>query len=181
MKTKTYARLALLIPLLIWVILIFVELVFNLVIPADLRSSEQMTVFGLLEMFIMFYVMGILFWFLPYLVLSIALLLISFTSRLKMLQYLFILSPFAMAILAMLEGTIITLSTRDLFKSSADILSNFIISTSFSLMMGILALVYGYICVGIGFGGYKLLQRFGMIVDEEKANPEIIRMISQEA
>jgi hypothetical protein len=86
-----------------------------------------------------------------------------------------------MAILAMLEGTIITLSTRDLFQSSADIISNFIISTSFSLMMGILALVYGYICVGIGFGGYKLLQQFGMIVDEEKANPEIIRMISQEA
>jgi hypothetical protein len=158
-----------------------VELVINLVIPADLRSSEQMTVFGFLELFIMFYVMGILFWFLPYLVLSIALLFISFTSRLKMLQYLFILSPFAMAILAMIEGTIITLSTRDLFMSSADLLSNFITSTSFSLMMGILALVYGYICVGLGFGGYKLLQQFGMIVDEEKANPEIIYVTSQEA
>jgi hypothetical protein len=65
--------------------------------------------------------------------------------------------------------------------SSADLLSNFITSTSFSLMMGILALVYGYICVGLGFGGYKLLQQFGMIVDKEKANPEIIYLTSQEA
>lgn len=181
MKTKTYARLALLIPLLIWVILLFVELVINLVIPADLRSSEQMTVFGFLELIMMFYVFGILFWFLPYLVLSIALLLISFTSRLKLLQFLFILSPFAMAILAMMEGTIITLATRDLFRQSADILSNLIASTSFSLIMGILSLVFGYICVGLGYGGYKLLQQFGLIVDEEKTKVEIIPITNQAA
>ena len=181
MNTKTYARLALLIPLVIWVILILVELVINLVVPAELRSSEQMKVFGILEIFMMFYVFGILFWFLPYLVLSIALLLSSFTSQLKMLQYLFILSPFAMAILAMMEGTIITLSTRELFMSSADLLSNFITGAGFSLMMGILALVYGYICVGLGFGGYKLLQQFGILVDKENINPEIINVSSQEA
>jgi hypothetical protein len=181
MNTKTYARLALLIPLLIWVVLILVELVINLAIPADLRSGEQMTVFGVLEIIIMFYVFGILFWFLPYLVLSVALLLISFKSRLKMLQYLFILSPFAMAILAMMEGAIITLSTRDLITPSADLLSNFIASAGFSLMMGILALVWGYVCVGLGFGGYTLLQRFGKIIDEEKTTAEVRILNSQEA
>jgi hypothetical protein len=181
MKTKTYARLALLIPLLIWVILTLVEFVYNLAIPADLRSSASMTVFSILEIIIMFYVFGILFWFLPYVVLSIALLFISFRSRLRMLQYLFILSPVAMAILAMAEGAIITLSIKDSIMPSADSLSNFIASAGFSLMMGILALAWGYVCVGIGFGGFKLLQRFGMIVDEEKPGSEVINVSSQVA
>jgi hypothetical protein len=47
--------------------------------------------------------------------------------------------------------------------------------------MGILSLVFGYICVGLGYGGYKLLQQFGLIVDEEKGNPEIINVSSQAA
>jgi hypothetical protein len=181
MKTRTYARLVLLIPLLLWVVLLLVELLINVVIPAELRSGEQMTVFGFLELLVVFYVIGILFWFLPYLVLSIALLLLSFTSRVKMLQYLFILSPFAMAVLTMMEITIILLATRDFILPSADLISNFVTSAGFNLMMGILALVYGYICVGLGFGGYKLLQRFGMIVNEEKAGSEIINVSSQVA
>jgi hypothetical protein len=43
-----------------------------------------------------------------------------------------------------------------------------------NLMMGILSLAYGYICVGLGFAGYKLLQRLGMIREEEKINSEVI-------
>ena len=181
MKTKTYARLALLIPLLIWVILIFVELAINLVIPADLRSSEQMTVFGFLEMFIMFYVMGILFWFLPYLVLSIAMLLISYKISLERLQYVLILSPFAMAILAMMEATLVSLPAGGFASPSADLATNFMTGIGINLMMGILSLVYGYICVGLGIAGYKLLQRFGKIKEEEKTNVEITNVNSQEA
>jgi hypothetical protein len=49
-----------------------------------------------------------------------------------------------------------------------------------NLMMGILSLVYGYLCVGLGFAGYKLLQRFGMIREEEKTNMEIKNLNSQE-
>lgn len=181
MKTRTYARLALLIPFLVWVILLLVELFINAVIPADLRSNGPTTFFGFVEIFMMYYVIGILLWFLPYLVLSMALLLISFKIRLETLQYLFLLSPFAMAILAMMEATIVSLATGDITLPSADLASNFKTSIGINLMMGILALVWGTICVGIGLGGYKLLQRFGKIDEEEKTNSEIISANSQEA
>ena len=189
MKTKTYARLALLIPLLLWVILLLVELLINTVIPADLRSNGPETFFGLLEIGILFYVIGIVLWFLPYLALAIAMLLISFKIPLKTLQYLFILSPFAMAILAMMEATLVSLAAGGFALTSADLASDFktdiginlLMGIGINLMMGILALVWGYICVGLGLGGYKLLQRLGIIKEEEKTSAGIINVASQEA
>ena len=181
MKIKTYARLALLIPLLLWVILLLVELLINAVIPADLRSNEPNTFLGALEIAILFYVIGIVLWFLPYLVLSITLLLLSFKLRLKTLQYLFTLSPFAMAMLAMIEATIVSVAGGGYAMSTADLPSNFNMGIGINVMMGILSLVYGYICVGLGIAGYKLLQRLGMIKEEEKANTEMLNVNSQEA
>ncbi len=174
MKTRTFARLALLIPLLIWVILLLVELLIYAVVPADLISNESTTFFGLLAMFIMFYVLGILLWFLPYLILSLTLLVLSFKLRIETLQYLFLLSPFAMAILAMLEATIVSLPAWSLASPSTDLASNLKMGIGINLMMGILSLIFGYLCVGIGFGSYKILQRFGMIKEEEKTRVEII-------
>ena len=181
MRTRSYARLALLIPLLLWVILLLVELLINAVIPAELRSNGPTTFFGFLEMFVLFYLIGILIWFLPYLVLAIALLVASFRSRPEMLRYLFILSPFAMAILAMMEATLVSLPAGGFASPSADLATNFTTGIGINLMMGILSLVYGYICVGLGFAGYKLLQRFGKIKEEEKENVEITDVNSQEA
>lgn len=181
MRAKSYARLALLIPLLIWVILIPVEILINAFIPADLRSNGPETVFGFLEIFILFYVIGILFWFLPYLVLCIILLLISFISQFEVLKYLYILSPFAMAMLVMLEVTIISLVTGGIAMPSPDLVSNFKYSAGINLLFGILALVWGYICVGLGLGGFKLLQRFGKIKEEVKIELEPINANSQAA
>jgi hypothetical protein len=178
MKTRTYARLALLIPILIWGILLLVELLINAVIPADLRSDGLTTIFGVLGVLLFSYVLGILFWFIPYLVLSIALLFMSFRSRLEVLRYLFILSPFAMAILVMLEVTILSLATGGIAVPSADLISNFKTSTGINLLVGILALVWGYICVGLGLGIYKLLQRFGTLKEEGKIGPEVVAVNS---
>jgi hypothetical protein len=178
MKTRTYARLALLIPLLLWVILLLVELLINAVIPADIRSNGSNTFLGVLEIVILFYVIGIVLWFLPYLVLSIAMLLISYKICLERLQYVLILSPFAMAILAMTEATLVSLPAGGFASPSADLATNFMTGIGINLMMGILSLVYGYICVGLGFAGYRLLQRFGMIREEEKFNSETIAVNS---
>ena len=98
-----------------------------------------------------------------------------------MLRYLFILSPFAMAILAMMEATLVSLPAGGFASPSADLATNFMTGIGINLMMGILSLVYGYICVGLGFVGYKLLQRFGKIKEEEKTNVEITNVNSQEA
>lgn len=174
MKTRTYARVVLLIPLLAWVILLLVELLINVAIPVDLRLDGPYTVLGFLEISILFYVMGILFWFLPYLVLCIALLLISFKSRLEVLKYLYILSPFAMAMLVMLEVTFISLPVGGMAVPSPELVPNFIYYVGVNLLFGILALVFGYIFVGLGFGGYKLLQHFGLIKDNAKFTSEVL-------
>jgi hypothetical protein len=179
MKTRVYARLVLLIPLLIWMIFLLVGMLINAVIPADLRSNGPNTFFGLLEIILLFYVIGILFWFLPYLVLSTVLLLVSFKSRLNDLKYLFFLSPFAMAILVMLEVTILSLATGGIAIPSDELVSNLKTSVEVNLLFGILALVWGYICVVLGLGGYKLLQHFGRIKEEEKINSKTIAVASQ--
>ena len=174
MKTRTYARLALLIPLLIWVIFLLVELLINAVIPDDLRPDGPTSLFGIVEIVLLYYVIGILVWFIPYLILSIALLLISFKSRLEVLKYAFVLSPFAMTILVMTEVTILSLATAGDAVPSMDFASSFKEATGINLLVGILALVWGYICVGLGIGGYKLLQHFGMIKAEAEIQPQII-------
>jgi len=186
MKTRTYVRLALLIPLVIWVILLPPEILINLVMPADLQSSGPDTFFGLIEIVFAFYVIGILFWFLPYLILSIVVLFASFRSRLEVLKYLLFLSPFAMALLIMTELAIISVATWGFSTTSAGFQEDIIISTAFFLLvgvlgLGILALVWGYLCVGLGFGGYKILQRFGKIKDEEMTKVEIIHVNNQAA
>jgi hypothetical protein len=174
MKTRTYARLALLIPFMIWVILFLVEMFINAVIPADLRSNGPETFFGLVEIVLLFYVIGILLWFLPYLILSIAMLLVSFKSRLELVKPLFLLSPFAMTMLVMTEVTVISLLSAGDAVPSIDLVSTFKNGAEVNVFVGVLALVWGYVCVGLGFGGYKLLQHFGMIKEDEKVHSEII-------
>ena len=182
MKTQTYARISLLIPLLLWVIFLLGEILITVVNPAELRSNEPFTVLDFIELVLSFYVIGILFWFLPYLLLSSVLLAVSFNSRLDGLKYLFVLSPFAMAILVMLETTIVSLFSMGGYALlSADFALPYGTIIGFNLMMGILSLVYGYICVGLGFASYKLLQRFGKIKDEEKTKVEIIHLNNQPA
>ena len=186
MKTRTYMRLALLIPLVIWVILLPAVILIYVVFPADLGSNGPDTFFGLIELVSSFYVIGILFWFLPYLVLSIGLLFASFRSRLEVLKYLLVLSPFAMAILVMTEVTIISLSIWGFSLTLAPFPEDIKISTAIFLLvsilgLGILALMWGYICVGLGLGSYKILQRFGKIKDEEKTKVEILQVSNQAA
>ncbi|MGE5464098.1 MAG: hypothetical protein ACM3PS_12125, partial [Syntrophothermus sp.] len=103
MKTQTFARLSLLIPLLLWVILVVIEILVNKYIPADRRSGDPTALLEILEMGLLFYVFGILFWLIPYLLLSITLLVLSFRSRVEVLRNIFMLSPFVMAILVMTE------------------------------------------------------------------------------
>jgi hypothetical protein len=47
-------------------------------------------------------------------------------------------------------------------------------------MFTLFSLVWGYICVGIGFGGYKLLQYFNIIKRERMTEAEPIAASSFE-
>jgi hypothetical protein len=182
MKPRTYARFALLIPFLVWVILLFLLFLINVVVTVFLPSTGQMSFFDLLQAFLLFYIIGILFWFPPYLVLSMTLLFISFKSRLETMKYLFVLSPFAMAMLVMLETAIILIPAGTMnAMTPIDLASTFKDRTVANLIFGALAIVWGYLCVCLGLAGYKLLQHFGKIKEDEKISVEITNVNNQAA
>ena len=169
MKTRTYARLALLIPFLLWGLCLLLLALMSRFLPDDLTSNAS-TLPGIAGLVLVFYVFGILFWFVPYLLLSLFLLICSFRSRIEVLMYIFLLSPFIMAILMMIEATLLSVSNPETSLPSPDLISTFQSTMEFNAVVAIIALVSGYLCVGLGFGIYKLLQHKEVI--KKDANPE---------
>jgi hypothetical protein len=125
-----------------------------------------------------FYAFGIVFWFFPYLLLSLILLALSFITKAGITMKIFALSPIAMTILTITLLNLLALGTSD----DSTILSSSLLKNqdfiSFNMLSLIFSLVWGYICVGIGFGLYKLLQHLRIIRDEENAESQL-RLISQ--
>jgi hypothetical protein len=120
---------------------------------------------GWLTIFSAFYIFGIIVWIFPYLLLSLILFLSSFITEARTALKVFALSPLAM--------TLLTVATLNLLMFSnmgeAGILSNPAIDQdymSLNILGAAFTLIWGYLCVGIGFGIYKLLQRRGRIRDE---------------
>jgi len=165
MKTTTFLRLSLLIPFLVWGICVLFFIVWSATDSGGPTANES-TILGVMLWAILFYVFGIIGWFLPYLLLSLVLLVWSFRSRAQTLMKVFAWSPVAMAVLIVIFLTIISVSTQDWDM----FLLNPLVSTEnffgSPLWFVILTLVWGYICVGVGFGLYTILQRPGLIKDE---------------
>jgi hypothetical protein len=171
MKTRTYLRLSLLLPFLVWGVCVLFFILLSAVAPDGPENSGAVTLVGLLLLGTLFYVFGIVGWFLPYALLSLLLLSWSFRGRAEVLLKAFALSPFAMAMLIVFVVNMLSIGTgsRDLFSyNPADDFENF---PGSNLWFAILTLIWGYICVGIGYGLYKLLQRLGFIKDEGNAEP----------
>jgi hypothetical protein len=165
MKTKTFLRLSLLIPFLVWGICI---LFFVLWSGSDSNGpvANESTIVGIILWTILFYVFGIIGWFLPYVLLAMVLLIWSLRGRAQTLMNVFALSPVAMAVLIVIFLSVISASSQDwdMFLSNPLVSAeNFFGSP---LWFVILTLLWGYICVGVGFGIYKILQRRGFIRDE---------------
>lgn len=172
MKTTTYLRFSLLIPLVVWgICLLFLVLVNAIPETSALAVDGSQSITEIVFLFLAFYIFGIIVWILPYLLLSLILFFWSFinTAQTALKVKVFALSPLAMMILTVAVLNILTLGTSPdgtLFSSPGIIDQDFI---SLNLLGAAFALIWGYICVGIGFGIYKLLQRRGMIRDEETA------------
>lgn len=165
MRTITFLRLSLLIPFLVWGICVLFFIVWSATDRGGPTANES-TILGIMLWAILFYVFGIIGWFLPYLLLSLVLLFWSFRSRAEVLRKVFAWSPVAMAVMIVIFLSIISLSTQDwdMFLSNpVASAENFFASP---LWFVILTLVWGYICVGIGLGIYEILQRRGLIKDE---------------
>ena len=178
MKAKTYARLSLLLPIVLWGICLLYSLVMNSIAVQQLDSFLSIPIVDWIGQFIVFYVFGVIFWILPYILLSTILFVLTFKNQVKSLLYIFVLSPFAMAILMMVEAAIFSLIWPGVSTDTLD--NTFLSSAGLYIVFALFSLVWGYICVGIGFGGYKLLQYFNIIKRERMTEAEPIAASSFE-
>ena len=166
MKTATYLRLSLLIPILVWGVCLLFLIVASASPMNELISSKLTTITDLIFPFFAFYVFGIIIWVFPYLLLSLILLFLSVRVQARAAMKAFALSPVAM--------TVLTIAVINLLATGASgegsNLSNSLIRDQDFISLNILvltfSLIWGYICVGMGFGIYKLLQRSRIISDE---------------
>lgn len=178
MKTRTYARLSLLIPILIWAVGLLLLLALYVLFPDSQSGSETPAVVAVIGMFLVFYVIGIIYWLIPYLLVSLILVLVSFRSTEKVIKVVYMLSPILMAIVIVILVAVLTIAPAEGPLLVGDLTSSFLDSLGTGGLFTIITLIWGYICVGLGFGIYKLLQRFGMIKTEEKLNSETITVNS---
>ena len=166
MKTSTFARLSLLIPFLVWGICLLLVLLVNALFPDSFSSSETFTLSSVVGLVLIFYLIGIPFWLVPYLLVALVLLILSFRSRPKVLKTVSILSPFAMAMLVMIELTTLSMNSLESSLPTFDLSSISKDSIGAIAMFVIITIFWGYLCVGIGLGLYKLFRHYGIIKDE---------------
>lgn len=165
MKTTTYLRLSLLIPFLVWAFCALALFLWSRLEPNGLRSGSS-TAINVIAMFFLFYVFGILVWFLPYLLVCIILLVWSFKSRAQVLIKVFALAPVGMAFLVLAFVDVLSLIGEDMSTLASKPGPFFEDLFGSNVLFLILTLLWGYVCVGIGYGMYKILQRLEFILDD---------------
>jgi hypothetical protein len=157
MKTTMYLRFSLLIPFVVWGICLLVILVMDAASLGKFAPELPEAVSLGVAVFFTAYVLGIIFWIFPYVLLALILFFSTFISQTPMALKLFALSPLAMTLLTL--ATVIIMGA----SSSSSIDQDF---SGLVWLVVALVLSWGYICVGIGYGIYRLLERRGTIRDE---------------
>lgn len=167
MKTKTYLRLSLLIPFLVWVICVAIFFIWSEVAPdgPGFDDSEGTLMFVLLAL--IFYVFGIIGWFIPYLLLSVILVVWSFRTNAQTLMKVFALSPAIMALIVLIFVNALSLGDANVNQFLSDPGGNVQNFLGTNVWYAAITLFWGYLCVGIGYGIYKFLQRQGFIRQDE--------------
>jgi len=173
MKAAIYLRLSLLIPILVWGVCLLFFIIASTSPINEFVSSQSATPANTIFVFLGFYTFGIVIWFFPYLLLSLILLAVSFIAKVGITMKIFALSPIAMTILTITLLNLLVLGT----SGDSMILSSPLVKDqdfiSFNLLSLIFSLIWGYICVGIGLGLYKLLQHLRIIRNEENTELQL--------
>ena len=165
MKTQSFLRFSLLIPFLVWVLCLAFFLIAAAIQNDNTSYGDAFDVMAILAFVSMLYVFGIMVWIFPYLLLAAILFFWSFIAQSRVALRVFALSPLVMTIF-----TVATLNIMMLWNSG-DISSLDESLINMNLMAIGFALVWGYICVGIGYGIYKLLQHRDFLREEQKMEP----------
>lgn len=151
MKPRTFFGLALLTPYILWIIC--APLAYLL---SELEISSG---WETLLMPVMIYAIGILLWFIPYSLLAIGLWIWSRNKSVKELLRAAIISPLLLGILMILEGVWANLPVDDFSQLASDIPDQI-------LFLGGVSLFFGYLCVGIAFGIYRIMQARNFIAED---------------
>jgi len=170
MKTGTYLRLSLLIPFLVWGVCLPFLIIASTPPINELTSGESTTVPDWIMRFLAFYIFGILIWLFPYALLSLILLALSFVSQARVTMKMYALSPLAMTLLTIAAVNLFALGAagQGTFFSNPTI--NYRDFTAFNILVVVISLIWGYICVCLGFGIYKTLQHLQVI---KETRPEV--------
>lgn len=151
MKPRNYFGAALLFPYILWCVCASI-----LFLLSSLDESEAL---NFVLMPIAFYVLGVILWFLPYTVIAIGLWLWSRNKPTKFLWRAATLAPFFLFILTAIEAMIISLPADSATEFLEEAISQMV-------FLGVFSLLFGYLCVGIAAGVYKILQSRKLVVDE---------------
>jgi hypothetical protein len=166
MKTNTYLRWSLLIPILVWLLCLLFTIPASLLIVVDPSFGQSNSILDLLFTLAGSYAFGIIFWIVPYVMLSLILFFSSFIASPRLMIALYALSPLAMLALtlALMNIFLFAFVKASAFPDMAVYsLRGYAEST---LAAGGLVLLWGYICVCIGSVIYMLLKSRGVIRDE---------------
>lgn len=151
MKPLSYFRLALLFPYILWGIC---ASIFFVVSKLDIPENWNIVLMPLV-----FYVFGILLWFIPYTALAIGLWIWSRNKSTMSLSKSAMLAPILLAILISLEAVLVSLPSDSLSEFLAE-------AASQSALVGVFSLIFGYLCVGIAAGMYRFLRSKHFITEE---------------
>ena len=171
MKTNTYLRWSLLIPFVVWVLCLLFMIPAGLITFQDPTFGQSDSILDLLFAFAGAYVFGIILWIVPYLLLSLILFFSSFIGSPRVMIALYALSPLAMTALTLALMNIFLFAFVGVSAFPDMQISSLKGYTESTLAVGGFSLLWGYICVCIGYGIYKLLQRRGFIRDEQPLQP----------
>ena len=151
MKIRSYFKIALLFPYILWVIC---ALFFFLL--AKLETSSPWTI-ALLP--ITFYVFGVILWFIPYTLLAIGMLIWSRNKTIITLRKTAINAPILFFVLMLIETILVSLPAESTKEFSQNM-------TETSMLVGVFSLLFGYLCVGMALVLFKFLQAKDFITEE---------------
>ena len=157
MKPHTYFRLALLTPFLLWVIALLAGLLLY-----QFKTPTEFTI--ILMTPILFYTIGIIMWFLPYMIVAIGLWIWSRNKSVSTLRNAALTAPVVFYMILLLEALVEYVFSANLIESIQEVFE-------MSAILGIVSLLFGYLCVGIAFAVFKILQIKKVIVPEEEVVP----------
>ncbi len=152
MKPRAYFGFALLLPYVFWVVSMLIVLLLSS------RETSQAWNFVLASFAI--YAIGIIVWFIPYTILAVGMWIWSRNKTTSALFKAGSAAPILFFFLMLLEMVLITPLAESQGKFLHEIFNQ-------AMFLGILSTVYGYFCVGVAMGIFKILQSKNLIMREE--------------